>query len=117
LFVDRYETRIIKDMEYSFKAKLWEYRPENPDQKIGLWVFVSVPQKYYEDIKEIASPQRKGFGSVRVEVTIGSSVWKTSIFPDTKSGTYDLPVKKEVRKKEGIEIGNTVPVVIKLVGS
>lgn len=104
-------------MEYSFKTKLWEYRPESPDQKIGLWVFASIPQEYYEEIKEFATPHGRGFGSVRVAVRVGTTSWNTSIFPDTKYGTYVLPVKKEIRKKEGINVGDVVSLAVKITES
>jgi hypothetical protein len=34
--------------------------------------------------------------------------WKTSIFPDNKTGTYLLPLKADVRKKEKIGAGDTI---------
>ena len=42
---------------------------------------------------------RRGFGSVRVRATIGSSTWTTSIFPASQAG-YVLPVKRPVRVAE-----------------
>lgn len=50
---------------------------------------------------------RRGFGSVPVSVVIGATTWKTSIFPE-KGGTYVLPLKKEVRNKEKIVIGQNI---------
>ena len=60
------------------------------------------------DIKEKFGKNRRGFGSVPVSVTIGETNWDTSIFPDSKSGTFILPVKAKVRKDEDIEAGETV---------
>ena len=45
---------------------------------------------------------KRGWGSVRVKVTLGKTKWDTSIFPDKKSGTYLLPIKAEVRIKEHV---------------
>jgi hypothetical protein len=56
-----------------------------------------------------------GFGSVRVDVTIGASKWRTSIFPDTKQGVYMLPIKAEVRKANALTTGSTVRAAIELV--
>jgi hypothetical protein len=43
-----------------------------------------------------------------VQVTLGKTSWKTSIFPDKKSGTYLLPLKVDVRRKEEITHGDSV---------
>ena len=41
-------------------------------------------------------------------VRTGSTSWTTSLFP--KDGRYLVPVKSAVRKAEGLEIGDTVPI-------
>jgi len=48
-----------------------------------------------------------------LEVKIGKTAWKTSIFP-AKDGTYLLPVKAQVRKAEGLFAGNRVSFAIKI---
>jgi len=52
-------------------------------------------------IKETYGKVHRGFGSIRVTVTVGDTTWKTSVFPN-KDGTYGLPIKASVRQKEGI---------------
>ena len=42
---------------------------------------------------------RRGFGSVRVEVTLEGVTWRTSVFPSKETGGYFLPVKMEVLRK------------------
>jgi len=96
-------------MELRFKAELWEWQGQ------GAWCFISVPKEYYEDIKLISSPLKKGFGSVRVEVTVGKSTWRTSIFPDAKSGTYLLPIKKALRTTENLTVGAIVQTTLRLI--
>ena len=49
---------------------------------------------------------------IACEATIGKTSWKTSVFPDSKSGSYVLAVKAEVRKAEKIKVGDAVPVTI-----
>ena len=93
---------------YTFRAKLWEYPGE------AAWFFVSVPSDYYQEIKDISGP-RRGFGSVRVEATIGEDTWRTSIFPDTKEGTYLLPVKKSIRSNNNLSDGSKTSVNLRLV--
>ncbi|RNL77714.1 DUF1905 domain-containing protein [Nocardioides marmorisolisilvae] len=92
--------------DFSFTAELWQWEA----QTTSSWFFVSLPADLADDLRMEAGPPR-GFGSIRVEVVIGSSVWKTSVFPS--DGTFVLPVKKPVRVKEGIDPGDTVEVSVR----
>src|SRR5262249_6901770 len=67
-----------------------------------------LPPEISTDIIDITTGIRRGFGSVRVAVTVGSTSWRTSIFPDSKTGAYLLPVKKAVRAAERLEAGDQV---------
>lgn len=69
---------------------------------MSAWHFVHIPKKDSEKIKKEFGQNAKGWGSLPVLITLGKTSWKTSIFPDKKSGTYLLPLKAEIRKKEGI---------------
>lgn len=77
------------------------------------WVFATVPKDDSEEICEIV-PHRRGFGSVRVRVELDGIQWATSIFPDSKSGCFVLPLKKQVRTKAGVDIGDVVELEITL---
>jgi hypothetical protein len=57
---------------------------------------------------------KRGFGSARVTVTIGETVWQTSIFPEKQSGGWFLPVKKAVRDAEELDEGALVRAEIAL---
>ncbi|MET9317748.1 DUF1905 domain-containing protein [Kribbella sp. NPDC003505] len=92
---------------YHFTAPLWQYPGE------GSWYFVTVPEEISDDIAALTAGRRKGFGSVRVSVTVGTSRWQTSIFP-TKSGTYVLPVKKPIRTTENLTEGTPVETELEL---
>lgn len=87
----------------NFTAELWEWEGK------GAWVFVTVPEDVSADIREMPRMPR-GFGSVRVQVALGGSRWRTSVFPQSKEGTYVLPVKRAVREAEGVEIGDVVTI-------
>ena len=76
---------------------------------------MSLPSEYYDTLKEISAGPKRGFGSLRVEATIGSTTWKTSIFPDSKSATFLLPIKKDVRTNEHIVIENSVEVRMRFI--
>lgn len=56
----------------------------------------------------------KGFGSARVEVEIGDTRWKTSVFPHKESGGWILPIKAAVRKAEELAEGDAVTVTVSL---
>ena len=93
---------------HTFSTELWH--PES----MAKWVFVTVPKELSEDIREVPRPFRRGFGSIRVEVTIGATSWSTSIFPDADTGCYVLPVKKAVRAAQGVQPPDVVDVTIEL---
>lgn len=93
---------------FSFAAPLWRY------PGTGNWHFVTVPVDVSADIEDLSAGIRRGFGSVRVAVTVGGTRWRTSVFPDGKSGTYLLPVKKAVRQAEDLEVDEDVPVTLEL---
>jgi hypothetical protein len=95
----------------TFDADLWLWEARRADS----WTFLRVPQDLSEDIRELAGAPQRGFGSVRVRATIGASQWSTSIFPDSASGCYVMPVKAKVRKAEGLGEGDTTSVTIELV--
>jgi len=78
------------------------------------WHFLSLPQKQATEIKKQFGGKAKGWGSLPVAVTLGKSTWRTSIFPDKRSNTYLLPLKAEVRKKEGIGAEDTVTFTIEI---
>ena len=95
---------------FEFEAELW---PWDASPEGTAWVFVTVPEEETEEIRLRSGPPR-GFGSVRVEVTIGGSTWRTSVFPDKTRG-YVLPLKKAVRRAEGIDVGDRATVTVRLV--
>lgn len=97
--------RTKKNREYIVQGKVWLYPSETAS-----WHFFTVPKKESSEIKAKYGNLSKGWGSLPVSVSIGKTTWTTSIFPDSKSGTYILPLKAEVRKKEGIFDGDTYTV-------
>lgn len=72
------------------------------------WRFLVLPKKHGQQIKQKYKMNARGWGSLPVSVTIGSTTWNTSIFPDAQSGSYLLPLKAKVRNAEGISDHSTV---------
>ncbi|MFN8370899.1 MAG: DUF1905 domain-containing protein [Bacteriovoracaceae bacterium] len=83
-------------LEFKIKTKVWKY------QGTAGWFFASVPKKTTADLKKLLKGSAKPWGSYKVKVKIGNTTWSTSLFSDTKSKSLLLPIKKEIRKKEGI---------------
>ena len=79
----------------------------------GRWYFITVPEEQSAEIKAHAFGSPRGFGSVKVEATIGSATWRTSVFP-LNGGGYLLPVKKEIRSRASLAAGDEVTVHLEL---
>jgi hypothetical protein len=94
----------------TFEAELWIWDARRADS----WTFVSLPAEVSEEIRQLAAGRPRGFGSVRVRVTVGGSTWPTSIFPDSARGTYVLPVKRAVRTAEDLDAGDVARVTVEL---
>ncbi|PCI58464.1 MAG: hypothetical protein COB34_05265 [Methylophilaceae bacterium] len=100
------------DLSFSFSGKCWLWQSD-----AAAWHFISLPQDKSEEIKFFNDNMRhkkRGWGSVRVEATVGNTTWKTSIFPQAKTNIYILPIKAEVRKKEKILVDNEVFLTLKI---
>jgi hypothetical protein len=95
-----------------FDAELWMWDARRVDS----WIFVSLPVEASEEIREAAAggPPR-GFGALRVRVTVGGSTWTTSIFPDNARDCYVLPIKRAVRKAEALDAGDIATMTVELV--
>ena len=74
----------------------------------GAWHFAYVDKKQSALIKGRYRGPRRGFGGIRVAVVLGKTKWETSVFPDSRSGTYILPLKIAVRRAEGVQAGDTI---------
>ncbi len=72
------------------------------------WHFLTIPKNISTELKETYKGMTKGFGSLPVKVTIGKTTWETSVFPDTKAGTYLLPIKAKVRSAEDLYVDERV---------
>ena len=93
----------MKIKTYKAKATMWLYPGEHAN-----WHFLTVPKGISAELREEFKGLRKGFGSLPVEVTVGKTTWRTSIFPDSKAGAYMLPVKASVRRAEDIYVDEKI---------
>lgn len=95
-------------MEFTAELWIWDARKDES------WTFVSLPPDDAEMIRELTSGVRRGFGSLRVRVVLGGTTWTTSIFPDGARGTYVLPIKRAVRRAEGLSPGSVATLRVQL---
>lgn len=96
---------------FEFEAPLWRWEARATD----VWTFVSLPEALSDELLELGEPYARGFGSLRVEVAVGDTVWRTSVFPDAARRAYVLPVKRAVREAEGLTLGGPALVRLRLV--
>lgn len=100
---------MVSEHEYEFVAKMWRWTGE------AAWHFVTLPHEVTDAIDDTFDGARVGFGSRRVDVTVGSTTWQTSVFPDKHAASYLLPVKQAVRKTEGLVDGATFEIRLRLI--
>ena len=96
-------------------AALWRW---TGGKAAGSWHFVTIGGEAREALSATALMRRleglgRGFGSLKVTATIGSSQWQTSVFPSREDG-WMLPVKAAVRKAEALGEGDEVEVVLEV---
>lgn len=89
-------------MELSFQGRVWEWRGPAP------YHFVSIPAEHVDAVNDLAPGVTNGWGMVPVEVRLGRTCWRTSLFP--KDGGYVLPLRDSVRGREEVELGDLVSI-------
>jgi hypothetical protein len=97
-------------MKYEFEGPVHRWAANRA------FFLVSLPKNYSDEIVEISDGLTAGFGSLKVEATIGKVTWRTSIFPDSTTGLFDLPLKAEVRKKNDLIEGSITLVKLDVLG-
>ena len=107
------------DISLTFTSPLWVWQGK------GAWYFLTLPQDAADEVRfftshHMAGP-RRGFGSLRVRVTVGAGdedehhSWQTSIFPDKARGSYLLPIKAAIRARYHLQEGDEVSVRLQLI--
>ncbi len=92
----------------AFEATLWRAPGK------AAWCFITLPEDMAGRVRRLTQGLRNPFGSLRVVARIGSTEWKTSLFADTKTNSYLLPVKADVRTQEGLSAGDKVRVEVEI---
>jgi hypothetical protein len=72
------------------------------------WHFVRLPDEEGELLAANVAALSYGWGCIPVAATLDGVRYTTSLFP--KEGGYLLPVKADVRRRAGVELGDVVDV-------
>lgn len=99
-------------------GRLWRWTGQSGT---GTWHFLTIDGAAGEELSATALMRRlegvkRGWGSLKVAVTLGDSRWTTSVFPqnDSDGRRWLLPVKLAVRKAEDVVEGDEVSVELEL---
>jgi hypothetical protein len=95
-------------MQFTVRGKVWRY-----DGPAG-WFFVSLSRKQAAQLRATPMVARVGWGYVPVVARVGTSEWRTTLFPSRKDETYLIAIKADVRKREGIAAGDTVVLAVRV---
>lgn len=98
---------MTRDRNYKIKAKIFKWTGK------GAWFFIRIEKETAENIRDNFGMYAAGWGSLPVNVTLGNSTWKTSIFPD--KGTYLLPIKSQIRKAENTKEGDVLNIKLEII--
>ena len=85
-------------MEFEFPGEVIVWRGPAP------YHFIAMPLDLAGEIRAVARELTYGWGVIPVEVSIGDSTWRTSLFP--KDGGYLVPIKDPIRAVEGLQPGD-----------
>lgn len=96
-------------MKYTERTAVFLWNTEH-----SAWHFAYISKKRSTLLRARYKTVSRGFGSLPVDVRIGKTSWRTSIFYDGKSGQYILPLKASIRLKEHIAHDDIITVTFSI---
>jgi uncharacterized protein DUF1905 len=93
---------MVTKTTYEFTAEVW--RSEGPADRY----FVTLPDEIAQEIRERFGGSHQAVGSLPVSVALGRSIWSTSLYAGTVTGTYVIPIKDDVRRRERVREAQVV---------
>jgi Domain of unknown function (DUF1905) len=91
-------------VDWTFDGEVIEWRGPTP------YFFVPMPEPDSADLKEEARALIY-WGQVPVHAAIGRTEFDTALFP--RGGRYLVPLRVDVRRAEGIDVGDVVTVLLR----
>jgi hypothetical protein len=98
---------------WNVRGPVWLWQGSDGAPAKGAWYFLTIDGETAQAIRADAV-NAAAWGSVYVEVTIGATNWRTSLFPSKQAGGWLLPLKAAVRKAEKLVEGTVVEAVLSL---
>jgi len=97
---------------WTFTGPIWLWRGKAKDgtPTKTAWHFLTIDGAVADALRAASPGRSAAWGSVYVEVTIGSTNWRTSAFPSKDVGGYMIPIKASVRRAEKLAEGDVVTV-------
>jgi hypothetical protein len=95
-------------IHYEFSGIVWQHSAS------GGWFFVSLPIELAAEIRQHTKGYEEGWGRMKATAKVGATTWGTAIWFDTKLGTYLLPIKSEIRRKERIKTKSNISVQLSI---
>jgi hypothetical protein len=93
-------------VKYSVNTSVWK------DNSASGWTFASLPIDMSKEIRALFRLQEDGWGRMKIIAQIGSFYWDTSIWFDTKSNRYLLPLNLKVRKHVGLSHSDNIQITL-----
>jgi hypothetical protein len=91
-------------MELEITGGIWHWKGPAPHH------FVTVPEEDCGALEAVSPMVSYGWGMIPVAVRLGATSWTTSLWP--KDGGYIVPLKADVRRREQLEVGDLVTLVL-----
>lgn len=83
-------------------GEVWHWRGPSP------YHFVTVGTEQAAALEAVSGAVSYGWGMVPVTATLGSTNWRTALWPG--NGSYLVPLRDSVRRAEQVELGDVVTV-------
>ncbi len=97
-----------KLITYQIEGKVWKV-----DGPAG-WYFLSMEKSLSRHIRKEFFNSEEGWGRLKATLSLRKSNWNSAIWFDTKLECYLVPIKKEIRKIEGITDGTLIRLQVHL---
>lgn len=91
-------------MDLTFTATVFEWRGPAPHH------FVAVPAAEAAALASVARAVTYGWGMIPVAVTVDGYATTTALWP--RDGGYVVPLKADLRRARGIEVGDAIEVTL-----
>ncbi len=90
--------------KFTITAQVWCWPGDMP------WRFIYVPMDISKNLREHYSRS----SMIKCQFAIGKTTWNSSMFRNNRENNYLVPIKKSVRKQEGIMDGDKVIVQVQV---